>query len=535
MAACTVIVWVICALFGFLMTPPWQPRPFTDHVTVETSDTAIAAKPTASDPTGSGTPIGTYEVRERLIDIPLTGTVTVRALLREPVNAPGKRPAVLLIHGAGTGKTTEAYGDIGPQLASAGVVTLVPDKRLDNYTLLHRDYVGMAHDYEKELDLLATLPNVDTTKLGVYAESEGTWISSVITAERQDLAFSIIASAPVYSGRQQMTMAANTYFAQTDVPPAITGDIPKLALLDFSLVRFDYADFNALDYYRNLTQPTLIAYGTLDPSMPLEQGALEIRNQAAAGSGNGNITLRYYPTNHQMRTGSALSKPGLPLDEHYTRDLASWINAVTAEDSPVASTSAEGWVTPMTAGSQPNQRFAIDATITDGPLSPHSLTQVAVLMVGGVALLLCAALASIPLAMRAGARRSHSYDALPRGGFAPRLTRSLWLLGGGVMVALAITAAYLGTVITCALQLETNHLLFQSGWILLRMLSLLVAALWANLLLQCWDAHRRNDHSDAMAVRGAGHWVVFAMTLLGAAMVTGALAFWGLYGIPVTA
>ena len=103
------------------------------------------------------------------------------------------------------------------------------------------------------------------------------------------------------------------------------------------------------------------------------------------------------------------------------------------------------------------------------------------------------------------------------------------------MVALAITAAYLGTVITCALQLETNHLLFQSGWILLRMLSLLVAALWANLLLQCWDAHRRNDHSDAMAVRGAGHWVVFAMTLLGAAMVTGALAFWGLYGIPVTA
>ena len=530
MTVCTVIVWVICALFGFLMTPPWQPQPFTDHVAVETSDTAIAAKPTASNPTGTGTPIGTYEVRERMIDIPLTGTVTVQAMLREPVNAPGKRPAVLLIHGAGTGKTTEAYGDIGPQLASAGIVTLVPDKRLDNYTLLHRDYVGMAHDYETELDLLSTLPNVDATKLGVYAESEGTWISSVITAERQDLAFSIIASAPVYSGRQQMTMAASTYFAQTDVPSAITGDIPKLALMDYSLVRFDYADFNALDYYRHLTQPALVVYGTLDPSMPLEQGAQEIRSLASAGSGNNNVTLRYYPTNHQMRTGSALSQPGLPLDEHYTRDLASWINAVTAQDSVVSGTSAAGWATPLTAGAQPDQRFAIATAIPGGPLSLRSLTQIAVLMAGGVALLLGAALASIPLAACAGGRRSRSYDALPRSGFAPGIAQSLWLLGSGVIVALAITTAYVGAVVACALQLETNRLLFRGGWILLRMLSLLVAALWANLLLQLQDARHRGDGA---AVQGGGYWTAFAMTLLGTVMVTGSLAFWGMYAIPL--
>lgn len=529
MVAGAIVIWLICALIGLSMTSPWHPRPCTDHVTVETSDTTIASQPTASDPTGAGAPIGTYEVRERMIDIPLTDTVTVRALLREPVNAPGKRPAVLLIHGAGTGKTTEAYGDIGPQLASAGIVTLVPDKRLDNYTLLHRDYVGMAHDYEKELDLLGSLPNVDATRLGVYAESEGTWISSVITAERQDLAFSIIASAPVYSGRQQMTMAASTYFAQTGVPSAITSDIPKLALLDFSLIHFDYADFNALDYYRKLTQPTLIAYGTLDASMPLEQGAQEIRSQAATGSGNDNITLRYYPTNHQMRTGSALSKPGLPLDEHYTRDVASWINAVTAEDSAVAGTSAEGWATPMTAGAQPNQRFAIDAGISGGPLSPRSLTQIAVLMGGGAVLLLGGALGSIPLVAYARKRRSRGMP--PRGGFAPGLARSLWMLGGGVAMTLAITVAYLAAVITQAMQLETNRMLFQGGWTVMRVLSLLVAALWAKLLLQYRDARR---HCNTGAVRGAGHWVVCATTLLGTAMATGALAFWGLYGIPIT-
>ena len=529
----TLAVWTVLAVIGALMAPPWQVRPYTDHLVPDTPDTAIV-----STRSGGGTPIGTYAVRESTVTVPLTDTVSVQAIVREPVGAPEGRPAVLMLHGAGTGRADEVYGDIAPQLASAGIVTMVPDKRLDNYGLLHRDYVGMAHDYEQELDVLRAMPGVDPGRTGVYAESEGTWISSVMTAERPDLAFSIIVSAPVYSGRLQMTAAATTYFADTGVPDAIRADIPKLAMLDFSLVRLDYADFDALPNYARLTQPALVVYGTLDPSMPIEQGALEIRNRAWSGAGNGNVTLRYYATNHQLRTGSRISEPDLPLDADYTRDLAAWISGVAA------GTTAGEWRTPMTAGAQPNQEFAVpqSGAMASGPLSLHSLTSLAVLMAGGPALLLLAGIMTATAALtrkRAAWRREATQlagaagtDVRPEPGFgrgtATRLATRLAALGGGTAAALALTAGYLGLMVTKTLRLEPDPPLFGGGWIMMRCLSVAVAALWALVLLRLRDARRdRHDRSGSHRFDRA----VAALTVAGAALTTGALAFWGMFAL----
>lgn len=535
-------VWAVLAVIGAFMTPPWQVRPYTDHLVPDTPDTAII-----SARSGGGTPIGTYEVRESTVTVQLTDTVSVKAIVREPVGAAEDRPAVLMLHGAGTGRAGEVYGDIAPQLASAGIVTMVPDKRLDNYGLLHRDYVGMAHDYEKELDALRSMPGVDPGRTGVYAESEGTWISSVMTAERPDIAFSIIVSAPVYSGREQMTAAATTYFADTDVPDAVRADIPKLAMLDFSLARLDYADFDALPNYARLTQPALVVYGTLDPSMPIEQGALEIRDRALSGAGNGNVTLRYYATNHQLRTGSRMSEPGLPLDVNYTRDLAAWISGA------VAGTTAGEWRTPMTAGAQPNQEFAVaeSGTMTAGTLSPHSLTQLAVLMAGGPALLILAGIAAAiaTLTRRTAARKRAAATGTTTAGTTADVTVSarflgetrtaahsesgfgrgtaarLAALGAGTAAALALTVAYLALMVTKTLRLESDPPLFGGGWIMMRCLSVAVAALWALALLRLRDVwHGRSD------LRWID-WTAAALTVAGAALTTGALAFWGMFAL----
>ena len=61
-------------------------------------------------------------------------------------------------------------------MASAGIVTLVPAKRNDNYTVLHRDYPRFAREYGRSLDVLRGRIGVDPAKTGIYAESEGTWI-----------------------------------------------------------------------------------------------------------------------------------------------------------------------------------------------------------------------------------------------------------------------------------------------------------------------------------------------------------------------
>ena len=98
--------------------------------------------------------------------------------------------------------------------------------------------------------------------------------------------------------------------------------------------------------------PLLVNYGTIDPAMPIEQGALQLIGDAHA-AGNSNVLVRYYAANHQMRTGSSLSLPGLPLDKDYTHNLEDWINAIAA------GATEDDWLTPDIAGHAPirNMRY----------------------------------------------------------------------------------------------------------------------------------------------------------------------------------
>ena len=136
------------------MAPKWQVEPFTDHITLTTTNTAIQAVDPATGAVLKTPQEGAYRTKETHITVALDGGKTVNAIVREPLDAPADRPACLFLHGSGTGKSSEAFGDVANAMASAGITTLVPDKRLDNYTMLHRDYVSSAHDYAKSLEIL---------------------------------------------------------------------------------------------------------------------------------------------------------------------------------------------------------------------------------------------------------------------------------------------------------------------------------------------------------------------------------------------
>ena len=50
--------------------------------------------------------------------------------------------------------------------------------------------------------------------------------------------------------------------------------------LNPGMLGLEYASFNAADYRNTLTMPLLVVYGTLDRSMPVEQGAQQLLQDA---------------------------------------------------------------------------------------------------------------------------------------------------------------------------------------------------------------------------------------------------------------
>ena len=505
-AASFVVILLVMLLLGQAMTPGWQVEPYRDHLQVPTRSTAIASS------LGATTPEGTHPVRERKIGISLDGGVRIQAIIREPGDRKGTGPACLFIHGAGTGKSSEVYGDLASAMASAGITTLVPDKRLDTYTTFHRDYQAMAADYGRSLDLLRSWHGVDPTKVGLYAESEGTWISSIMTAKDPSIAFSILTSPPVYPGRRQMAMAATSYLDLIGAPKGIRKVIPRLMGMDLSLLGLEYADFPSLPYLDQLRMPVMVNFGTMDVSMPVEQGAREIIRRAHE-SGNDNVTLRYYPTNHQIRTGSRLAKAGLPLEPRYTHNLEDWINAV------VLGTKAEQWSTPMIAGSQPHQLNQVPDHTNTG-LIP-SLTALLTLMASGP-ILLAAALVSALIGALGSHLRARGKDRR-QSGFSKGLTGRLWSLGllaAGLMTGLL---AYAFTVVRKALGLMHLSSMMASCWSLLSVLCLVFILLLASTLTSIFN---RADGKPAVA--GAGHWLTLTLTLLGSLAILGSLIFWNI-------
>ena len=67
----------------------------------------------------------------------------------------------------------------------------------------------------------------------------------MLTQEHQDIAFAILTSSPVVSGRQQMTLAATSYLTTVGAPDAVKGIIPRLTSLSLKSIGLEYADFDA--------------------------------------------------------------------------------------------------------------------------------------------------------------------------------------------------------------------------------------------------------------------------------------------------
>lgn len=446
-AATTAVLAVGLAVVGAVTGPQWDPVPVEDHLTPSTSDTAIGGL----EP-GDVEPVGTYEVRETPVQIPLDGT-TVDGILREPVGAPGERSGVVFVHGAGTGRATVAFTDLATDLTSAGVVTLVPDKRLDTYTTLERDYVAMAQDYLRSVDLLRTVPGVDPDDVGVYGESEGTWIVPVMMVDDPRLAFSVLVSAPVVAPREQAAYAVDNYLRNTGVPQDVFRAIPRAVGMQLPGA-LEYADFDVRPYLEQQDDPILVVYGTADPSMPVEQGARVVVADAAT-NGNHDVTVRYYAgANHGIRVDGQ-------LHPDFVRDLSDWVQGLPATAG----------APPTVAGDEPSQLYLAEPVPT--PRWFGNVDVVVVVVVGALVLLVAGPLVWVGAAVVRRVRRHRLAGPDVRvGSMARGLRRALAAGAVGAVVTVVALVVYLVAVARLALDYERNAWVVQGGWITVRVLGL---------------------------------------------------------------
>lgn len=511
----TAILAVLLAIIGAVSGPSWTPEPLRDQIHPTTADTRIVAQ-------NPGPLLGTYEVKTRRITIQLDGT-TIPALVREPVGAPGLTPGVVFIHGAGTGQPETAFTEAAVSLASAGITTLVPAKRIDTYSVRHRDYEAMAVDYAHSVAALRQLPRVDPDRVGLYAESEGTWIAPVMAAADPQIAFVAMVSAPVVVPRSQAAYAVDSYLRNTGVPEEVFRAIPRAVGMELPGGGFDYADFDVRPFLTGITQPVLVVYGTDDASMPIIQGALEILELTAA-HGNDAVLVRYYgDANHGIRVKDRV----VP---EFLRDLASWIGGL-----PETATSE-----PRIAGAEPAQAFLASEVPQSHWFGSGDLI-VRLVVLAGALILLGPAMILVRAVFRRIRRTRAKADA------APRIDRPLRFPLIGLVVASVLTAAglvsYLVMIARLALEYEQDPWLVQGGWIAIRLMGLaacICGALLIDVVLTRRGLRKSSDAgstSDAggnsSLVRGATGYMTIWATTAGCALLLVILAYWGVFQLGI--
>lgn len=326
-----------------LTTVPWNIEPTGQSMATLTDDTEV----TFDNPSGETLPAkGTYEVTERYITLNMTGdgnltkesgargkanadgVQAIKVLIREPQNASGKRPGVVFMHGAGYGTCDNSFGDVASGMASAGFVTAVLDKPVWNTTDINRDYPASAKAYDQVIEYLRDQSDVDEAKVGIYATSESTWISSYLLENDPDIAFQILLSPMVFSPRQSLGFFVTQDFTLVGANEGYQSIVQRVFSADtglFGLNNFDLATLKPAAY----AVPTYVAYGSKDVMTAQVDGVRAILYNAHKAD-NWNVTVRSYPVaNHVLRLGDE-SEAGTPFADAYVDDLIDWAVGTSA-------------------------------------------------------------------------------------------------------------------------------------------------------------------------------------------------------------
>lgn len=284
---------------------------------------------------------------------------------------PGPHPALVMVAGSGP-ETRRIPRYVGDFLAYHGVAVLATDKRGTGGSggtwsgLSHADW---AADVEAELDFLRTQPDIDSSRIGLYGNSEGGYVVPVVAARRSDVRFLVCRVCPALPHPEtildtQTGSLRRRGMAQADVALAIgliermqryaltrtgydslvahaasgAGQPWRLAALPSEIPAADarYWDVyrgvlvvNPAEHYARLRIPVLVILGEADDRILVDKHRRVFESLAAGGV---DLTLWIIPgASHGLMLGPGNSL-GYPPGFHDR--LARWVTSVAGVDSP---------------------------------------------------------------------------------------------------------------------------------------------------------------------------------------------------------
>ncbi|MCH4174746.1 MAG: alpha/beta hydrolase [Bifidobacterium sp.] len=525
-----------------ITTVPWKNEPTNQSVATLSSDTSV----TFNNPDNVHlAKDGDYQVKEHHESFVATQSSTgdkqnINMLIREPVGASGKLPAIVFMHGAGYGTSDNSFGDVAETLSSAGFVTVVIDKPVWNTSDVNRDYPASAKAYDQAVQYLRNQSNVDPEKVGIYATSESTWISAYLLEDDPKIAFQILLSPMVNSPRHSLGFLAAQDFALVGANPGYQSIVRRLFSTDAALFNIDNIDIDTM-HASAYAIPTFVAYGSKDVMTAQVEGTQEILKLAHQAN-NWNVTVRNYPiANHVLRLGDE-AQSGTPLADHYPEDVTDWaigqVNNLTQTSERVA-------------GETIRQSIAV-------PSDLHARPTLTVYMIGVHVAAILFILASIVLALVALGSKikhivKHKGHAL---GFVHGFGGIVLLITGTTLATLLLFISGLGQVVVGVVKLawggapEPAGMIYWS-WPVIQIVSTLVVWAWSRIFGRLFEVASLRGltsiHQDAaglsaeekLAIAQQKSKPVLASTRLGRALfvvttlamfcILLVFAFWGLF------
>lgn len=212
----------------------------------------------------------------------LNGNVRLRYELDLPNTGEGPFPALVFVHGSGQVTRNGQRGVTDP-LVSHGMAVLRYDKRgvgasTGTYTGVSTSNSPaqlrlLASDAAAALRFLSRLPNIDTTRLGLAANSQGGWIAPLATTETDLVSYLMIWSGPTVSVGMEIfysNLAAGTTTPLDDVYPQLDSFIGM-------------PGYDPLPLLQELTVPSIWLFGENDRSIPVRLDTLNMHRFQAAG------------------------------------------------------------------------------------------------------------------------------------------------------------------------------------------------------------------------------------------------------------
>jgi len=122
------------------------------------------------------------------------GGVILHGLVVAPRPSGKGRPALVMLEGAGN-RGRQDLQPAAEAFARRGIVALIYDKRTVGYSLLSRDYDLLATDAIAAVAMLATRRDIDRSRLGLWAQSEGAYVAPLACRRSSAVKFVITVGA----------------------------------------------------------------------------------------------------------------------------------------------------------------------------------------------------------------------------------------------------------------------------------------------------------------------------------------------------